>query len=43
MKVNEDKFQCIVFRKSDNLCIFKIGTHEIVPEANVKILGLCVD
>ncbi len=43
MKVNEDKFLCIVFGKSDNIGIFKIGTHEIVHEANVKILGLHVD
>ena len=43
MKVNPDKFQCIVFGKQDNLGSFKIGDHNILPEDNVKILGLHVD
>ena len=40
MKVNPDKFQCIVFGKQDNLGSFKIGDHNILPEDNVKILEL---
>ena len=43
MKVNPDKFQCIVFGKQDNLGQFNIGDHKILPEDNVKILGLNVD
>ena len=43
MKVNEDKFQCIVFGKKDNLGTFRIGDHDIVPEEYVKLLGLHVD
>ena len=43
MKVNEDKFQCIVFGKKDNLGNFRIGDHDIVPEDYVKLLGLHVD
>ena len=43
MKVNPDKFICIVFGKQDNVGSFKIGDHNILPEDNVKILGLHVD
>jgi len=41
--VNPDKFQCIVFGKNENLGSFKIGKHDIVPQDNVKILGLSLD
>ena len=37
MKVNPDKFQCIVFGKQDNLGSFNIG--DILPEDNVKMIG----
>ena len=43
MKVDKDKFQCIVFGKKDNLGNFRIGGHDIVPEEYVKLLGLHVD
>ena len=43
MKVNENKFQCTVFGKSDNLGTFNIGNYDINPNDNVKILGLNVD
>ena len=43
MKVNPDKFQCIVFGKQDNLGQFNIGDKNILWEDNVKILGLNVD
>ena len=43
MKVNQDKFQCIVFGKSGNLGTFRVGNYDIVPDDNVKILGLNVD
>ena len=43
MMVNPDKFQCIVFGKNENLDSFKIGKHDIVPQNNVKILGLNLD
>ena len=43
MKVNPDKFQCIVFGKQDNLGKFNIGDNNILPEDNVKTLGLNVD
>ena len=39
MKVNPDKFQCIVFGRKDNLGSFKIDVHDIIPD-DVKILGL---
>ena len=32
MKVNPDKFQCIVFGKQDNLGQFNIGDYKILPE-----------
>ena len=43
MMVNPDKFQCIVFGKNENFDSFKIGKHDIVPQNNVKILGLNLD
>ena len=43
MKVNEDKFQCIVFGKKDNLVNFRIVDHDIVPEDYVQLLDLHVD
>ena len=43
MKVNASKFQCIVFGKHDNLGTFNINGIEIVPESNVKLLGLHMD
>ena len=43
MKVNPDKFQCIVFGKYNDLGTFKIGNYEIFPEGDVTILGLHVD
>ena len=39
MKVNPDKFQCIVFGRKDNLGSLKIDIHDILPD-DVKILGL---
>ena len=43
MKVNPDKFQCIVFRRKDNLGSFKIDVHDIIPDDVVNILGLHLD
>ena len=43
MKVNQDKFQCIVFGKYDDLGTFRVDNHDIIPEDTVKILGLTVD
>ena len=42
MKVNPDKFQCIVFGRKDNNGSFKIYVHDIIPD-DLKILGLHVD
>ena len=38
MKVNPDKFQCIVFEKQDNLGSFKIGDHNILQRIMLKFL-----
>ncbi len=43
MKVNSEKFQCIVFGKHDNLGTFKIDEKVIVPTSNVKLLGMHLD
>ena len=43
MKVNQDKFQCIVFGKTNDLGTFRVGNNCVAPEENVKILGLHVD
>jgi hypothetical protein len=43
MQVNESKLQCIVFGKSDNLSTFNVRSYNIVPDDNVKILGLNVN
>ena len=43
LKVNPDKFQCIVFGRKDNLGSFKIDIHDIIPDDVVKILGLHLD
>jgi len=43
IKVNEDKFQCILSDKTDKSWKFNIGNYFIVPNDNVKILGLNVD
>ena len=43
MKINAEKFQCIVFGKVDDPGEFIIDNHSIVPEVSVKLLGLHVD
>ncbi len=43
MKVNSEKFQCIVFGKVDDPGAFVINNHSIIPEKNVKLLGLMID
>lgn len=43
MKVNASKFQCIVFGEKDCLGTFNIDGVDIIPESNVKLLGLYID
>ena len=43
MQINPDKFQYIVFDKHDNVSNLIIGNNVIIPETNVKILGLHLD
>ena len=43
MKVNPDKFQCIVFGKADNIGTFEINGNQIEAESSVKLLGMCID
>ena len=41
MRVNERKFQCIVFGKTEHLGTFTVGNYNIVPDDNVKIRIEC--
>ena len=43
MQINPDKFQYIVFGKHVNVSNLIIGNNVIIPETNVKILGLHLD
>ena len=43
MKVNPDKFQCIVFGKVSDPGTFSINGNAIMPEQTVKLLGLHID
>ena len=43
MKVNPDKFQCIVFGNVEDPGEFVIDNQTIIPESTVKLLGLNID
>ena len=43
MKINSEKFQCIVFGNVDNPGEFTIDNQSIVPKNCVKLLGLHID
>ena len=43
MKVNPDKFQCIVFGKVVNPDTFLINSNVVRPEGRVKLLGVHID
>ena len=43
MKVNPDKFQCIVFGKVVNPGTFIINGDVVRPEEKVKLIGVHID
>ena len=43
MKVNPDKFQCIVFGNVVNPGTFLINGNVVRPEERVKLLGVHID